>query len=160
MKVGQLCVRGVISASADTTIAKAAALMRDYHVGDLVVTENVDGRRLPIGIVTDRDIVVGVVAADLDPDMMTLGDVMSGRLITAYESQSVEEVLALMRAAGIRRLPIVNRDDELVGIVSVDDLLAVLASEMGDVVELIGRCQWRERASAAASLPLFVRTAG
>jgi CBS domain-containing protein len=155
-----LCKRGLITAPGDTTIAEAAALMRDHCLEDLVVTDPEEGGRMPIGIVTDRDIVVSVVAENLDPNQVMLGDIMGGRLVTAYESQSVEEVISLMRAAGVRRMPIVDIYDELAGIVSLDDLLAVLASEMGDVVELIGRGQWREQAAVhAGSSSLFVRAA-
>jgi len=77
MPIGEFCNRSVVFATRKTSIAEAAQLMREYHVGDLVVVDVLDGKHMPIGIVTDRDIVVEIVAKSLDYNTFTVGDIMS-----------------------------------------------------------------------------------
>jgi len=144
MPIGDICVRDVVTATRDTTIEEAAQLMRTNHVGDLLVVEGVNGSRTPLGIVTDRDIVVSVVALQLDPAVLSVGDVMGPDLEMASENQGVFETIQQMRAAGVRRMPVVNRQQSLVGIISVDDLLQLLAEEMGEMAKLISREQRKE----------------
>jgi CBS domain-containing protein len=147
MAVGEVCVREVLVAGRATTIQEAARLMRQHHVGDLVVVDGPNGRRVPTGIITDRDIVISVVATNLDPAVFTLGDLATQNLITAREDQGILETIQQMRKHGIRRMPIVDAQGDLVGIVSVDDLIQILAQEMGDLAKLISREQSREAVS-------------
>jgi CBS domain-containing protein len=144
MTIGEICNRDVVFAVRDTTVQTAAKLMRHYHVGSLVVVDEQDGRRVPAGIVTDRDIVVEVDAVDLDPEVITVGDIMSAELATAVDSQGVLETVEAMRMKGVRRMPVVDREGELVGIVTVDDLLEVLAEELTDLTRIFAREQARE----------------
>jgi len=144
MPVGDICIREVITATPDTTMLEAAQLMRENHVGDLLVLDPSKGSRVPVGIVTDRDIVVAVVAPDLDPTLITAGDVMSADLEMAYEDQGVFETIQQMRSAGVRRIPVVSKDGSLVGIVSIDDLVQLLAEEMTELAKLISRERRRE----------------
>lgn len=144
MPVGDICIREVFIATPDTTVLEAAQLMRENHVGDLLVMDPSKGSRVPVGIVTDRDIVVAVVAPDLDPALLTVGDVMSSELETALEDQGVFETIQQMRSAGVRRIPVVTRQGDLVGIVSIDDLIQLLAEEMTELAKLISREQRRE----------------
>jgi CBS domain-containing protein len=137
MKTENICQRPVITIRSSDEVIKAAQLMREKHVGYLVVVES-DSMR-PIGVLTDRDIVVSVVAREVDPATMRVADVMSPRPITAAEDESVEEALGKMRQFGIRRLPVVNRRDELVGILATDDVLRALAVETQDIATAIGR---------------------
>src|SRR4030095_9330688 len=103
--IRELCTREVVVARRDTTVAAAAKLMRHHHVGTIVVCEQVNGgRRLPIGIVTDRDIVIEVVAPELDVKAITVGDIMGQGLITARETEGVLQALEIMRFNGGRRL--------------------------------------------------------
>ena len=113
--------------------------MRRYHIGDVVVIDQTDGKPVPIGMLTDRDIVVEVVAAGVDPREITVGDLLTRQLevIEAHESDS--DALRRMSAAGVRRLPVVDRDGVLLGIVSVDDLLPPLALQLDAVAELSRR---------------------
>jgi len=143
--IGEICNRDVVSVTRETTAAAAAQLMRHHHVGALVVCEQMNGeRRVPVGIVTDRDIVVEVVAPELRADTITVGDIMREELVTMRESEGVVPTLEVMRFKGVRRLPIVRADGQLVGIVSVDDLLGVLAEELGDIARLVSREQAQE----------------
>lgn len=145
MPIGELCNREVIFATRDNTVTEAAELMRHHHVGDLVVVDEKFGQRVPIGMLTDRDLVVEILAKEVAIDDVTVGDLMSIDLVTARESDGVYETIQLMRAKGVRRLPVVNQKGGLVGIVSGDDLLELLAEEISGLVKLVSREQQREK---------------
>src|SRR5689334_10292827 len=137
-----MCVSATfVTATPDKTIEEAAQLMRLNHVGDLLVVDRASGRHSLHVILTDRDIVVAVVAMKLDPASLTVGDVMSARPETVEEHQGILETIQRMRSAGIRRMPVVSRHGALIGIVSVDDLIQLLAEEMGELAKLISREQ-------------------
>jgi len=145
MPVGDICVRDVVIASKTTTTQEAAALMRKNHVGDLIVAEDQsDGSKIPIGIVTDRDVVISVIATRLDPTVYTVGDLLARDLVTASEDEGVFECIQRMRLAGVRRMPVVDRKGALVGIVSVDDLVALFAEELTALSKLISHEQVHE----------------
>ena len=146
--IGSICNRSVAFTTAETTVAAAAKLMRHGHVGSLVVVEQMNGgRRVPAGIVTDRDIIVEVIATGLDPAVITVGDIMSGDLVMGRETDTVLETLEAMRFKGVRRLPTVDRDGQLVGIVTVDDLLEALAEQLNELARIVAREQSREVSS-------------
>lgn len=144
MDVGEICTREVVIATRNTTVVEAARLMREYHVGDLVVVDESEGRRVPVGIVTDRDIVVGVLALGLDPAVLTVGDIMGSHLVTATEDDDVYETLQIMRTRGVRRVPVVNTAGALVGIVVLDDILEIFAEELDAAVKVVAREQANE----------------
>lgn len=144
MPIGEFCNREVVFAMRKTTIAEAAQLMRQHHVGDLVVVDVVDGRRVPVGIVTDRDIVVEIIAKTLDFKDFSVGDIMSPQLVSVQESEGVFETIELMRNKGIRRIPVVGREGGLEGIVSADDILDLLAEEMTELAKVSPRERSRE----------------
>ncbi len=138
--VGEICSRDVVAVTRNTTVAEAAKLMRHHHIGTLVICDYSSfGRRMPIGIVTDRDIVVEVVAPELQAGTITVGDIMAGELVTVRESLSVLQALELMRHKGVRRLPVLDYDGQLSGLIAIDDLLEVLAGELDDISRIIGR---------------------
>jgi len=144
MPIGEVCIRDVVVASRETTAREAARLMAENHVGNLVVVEDIGGRRVPVGIITDRDIVRNVVAEGLDADLFTLGDLGARELVTAAEDQGIYECMQQMRINGIRRIPVVDRKGGLVGIISLDDLIQLLADEMSELAKVIVREQARE----------------
>jgi len=144
MQAGQLCKRNVIVAHRDTSLTEAARLMREHHVGSLVVVSEAGARRVPFGMLTDRDIVVAAIAKGLDPRTLNAGEVMSQGLYVASEHDDAEEVLRMMRKRGVRRAPVVTRDGALVGILALDDLLDICAKGLGDLARAIGREQARE----------------
>jgi len=145
MRIGKICTVKTIVCTLDESIQGAALLMRQHHVGDLVVVQVRDGEKIPVGILTDRDIVVSVIALGLDPASLEVGDVMSDDLLTTDESEDVYELIERMRLRGIRRVPVVNRDGALSGIVSADDLLEFLAQEMGELSRIASHQQSQER---------------
>lgn len=131
MNVGSICNRRVITASPQLDIQAAAELMRQEHIGFLVIVpEEPRGPQPPVGVLTDRDIVVAVVAKRADPATLKVGDVMSVQPVIAAESDAIDLALRAMRGAGVRRLPVVNRHGETVGVLSLDDLLEFVAREV------------------------------
>ena len=144
MPIGDICVREVAVADRNTTIQDAAMLMRGMHVGDLIVVQNTNGHRVPVGIITDRDIVVSVVATKLDAAVFTIGDLVSHELVSCREDEGIFECIQQMRVKGVRRMPVLSRDGGLLGIVAVDDLLQLLGEELNELGKLVGRERARE----------------
>ena len=130
MTVGKFCTRSVVIAGKDSSIIEVSKLMREHHVGDVVVVRYDDDQRKPIGIITDRDIVVELLATDVSLDVVSVGDVMSFELVTARENDSIWDTMHLMRSKGVRRIPVVNDQGGLEGILTSDDLLELLAEEL------------------------------
>jgi predicted transcriptional regulator len=147
MAVGEICNRDVVIAEKALSVVDAAQLMRMHHVGDLVVVEEKAGRRHPVGIVTDRDIVVEVVAAGVTPDALKVGDIMGPEVATVRDGEGLFEALRHMRDKGVRRMPVVDRDGGLVGILTLDDLLSLLAEEMTELAKLVSHERQREAAA-------------
>jgi CBS domain-containing protein len=135
----------VVVVKKDESVQAAALLMRRYHVGDLVVVEEGRGRCVPVGILTDRDIVIETLAEDVNIEELTIGDIMSLDLVTVNEDEDVIDAIEMMRAKGIRRVPVVDRSGALVGIVTVDDLIELFAEVIGDIAKLITHEQKREK---------------
>jgi CBS domain-containing protein len=146
MTVGEVCKRDVAVAAKNETIVDAANHMRASHVGDLVVVENRQDRRVPIGIITDRDIVVGAVAANAGHiESLVVGDIMSPDPVTARELEPIEGALKKMEEHGIRRLPVVSGDGALVGILTLDDALQMLTEQQVGLVKIVVQEQRHER---------------
>jgi CBS domain-containing protein len=139
MPITEFCVRNTVCASRDTPIVDAAALMRQRHVGDVIVVDQFGDKRVPVGIVTDRDIVVEVVAAGLDPKLIKVGDLVLGALTTIEESAGYSETVRQMAIKGVRRMPVVDEAGGLVGIITLDDMLHQLAGPLAALCELAGR---------------------
>jgi CBS domain-containing protein len=146
MTAGELCNRNVVVAPKTEMVVDAAKRMRVTHVGDVVVVDDRQGHRVPIGMVTDRDIVVSAVAGDPDHiNYLSLNDMMSEDLVTAREQDSIESALQCMQEHGVRRLPIVDANGALVGILTADDLWRHLTRQQGLLVELMASEEHRER---------------
>jgi predicted transcriptional regulator len=145
MSVGELCSRVVTVVRREESIMAAARLMREQHVGNVVVVEaEGDGQR-PVGILTDRDIVVELVAKELDLNVVTVGDAMSCELLSLPEDMDLLQAVGEMRSHAVRRAPVVNARGMLVGIISIDDVLGVLAELLKDLSCLVNKEQRREK---------------
>ncbi len=144
MKAGDICNQHVVTVSPDESIRAAAELMRQRHVGDVVVVERSGGYLAPLGILTDRDIVVEVVAENVGLDEVTVRDTMTDQLVTANEDDDLLATLVKMREKGVRRLPVVDSKGQLVGILTADDVIGLVARELAEVWALIVRQQGRE----------------
>ena len=136
MTIGRICQRSVDTASPDESARVAAQRMNSRSVGTLLVLD-ADGR--PVGIVTDRDLAMQVVAQGANPETIRVRDVMTPDPRTVAEEAAIEDALALMRSRGVRRLPVVHKDGTLAGLVSLDDILSLLAEELRHVGRLIER---------------------
>lgn len=146
MTVGQFCNRDVIIAPRTMPLVEVAQLMRLHHVGSIVVVDEDESQRKPVGIITDRDIVVEVIATGAPFDELIASDVMSSPLLSAREEDSLWDTLQRMRARGVRRLPVTDDDGVLAGFLSVDDMLELFSGELQDLVYLTKHEQQREQA--------------
>ena len=136
MFVGEMCNRQVVICGPDDSIQNAAELMRDNHVGDVIVVEHKEGKHYPIGILTDRDIVIEVLAEGVNLSDITVKDVMSSELISVKEDDFIIETIEKMRDKGVRRVPVVNQESGLEGILAVDDTIELVAELLSNLVGL------------------------
>ena len=128
MRIADICSERVICISPDATVQQAAALMHDQDVGALIIVP--DGKREPIGIVTDRDVVLRVVATGKDPRATRIAEAMSLSLATCRNNHELLDVLDLMRTRGIRRVPVVDAQTAIIGIVTTDDVIGALSEHV------------------------------
>lgn len=135
MDIGKICNRNVVTVREADELTRAARLMREKHIGYLIVAKPslIDGTSTPVGVITDRDIVVAVVAKDADPRTLKVGDVMTRQPAVVEEGTSVSTALQIMRRIGVRRLPVIGSAGTLVGVLSLDDVLDSLAGELMDI---------------------------
>ena len=145
MKSIDLCQREVVTVPISATLTEVSRLMRERHVGSVVVTR-AEGARQPAGIITDRDIVVELVSEGLDPAGVTAGEVMSEPLAVARDDDDALWALKIMRDRGVRRLPVVDANGDLAGILAFDDVLEHVGGTLGDIAQVIGT---ERRAEAA-----------
>ncbi len=133
--IRDICTKPVVTLAATATVAEAARLMRDKRVGTVVITRSTK----PVGILTDRDITVSVVAEGKDPEVVPVAEVMHRSPTVIDQDQGVFEAARTFSEQGVRRLPVVDRAGELVGILSLDDLLMLLGVEMGHVARTLSK---------------------
>jgi len=133
MSIESILRRPVCTLPPDALCREAAQLMRDEGVGCVVVAE----QRRPLGIVTDRDLAVRVIAAGRAPEKTLLRDVMSGEPVFLASERGLAQVLATMRQQHVRRIPVVDAEGRLEGVLALDDLLPLLADQLGDLAEAI-----------------------
>ena len=144
MRVGEFCNREVVVIEEDKSITEAAVIMREYHVGDVIVVKRLEGKQAPMGILTDRDIALEIVAKGTDPERISVGDAMSFDLTTVSEDDDLMHAIEIMRDKGVRRVPVVDVDNRLVGIMTVDDVLDLLSEILIDIAHLVDRQRRRE----------------
>jgi len=145
MPISECCKRDVVCCDAELSLPDTAALMRKHHVGDVLVIQSDAGMRVPIGIVTDRDIVMEIMALQLDATLFTAGDIMTAPLVTVKENAGFVETLRLMRSNGIRRMPVVTESGTLYGIVTADDIVKALVLELSLITEAMAGQTAHER---------------
>ncbi len=145
MILKDICTPGVVCCGIKTTALEAARLMREKHVGDLVVVDNPKENGIPLGVVTDRDLVVHALGNDLDPAKTAVGELMRKPVVIAYETEDTSEVIERMRTHGVRRIPVVAREGEVVGIITLDDILRQFVSKAGNLLDVISKAQSKEQ---------------
>ena len=139
MSAGEYCNRDVVVIDETGSVREAITLMRTHHVGDVVVVEKKEDACKPLGILTDRDIVMEILAEGVDLDAVNIGDVMSYELETVGEDVELLDAINVMRTKAVRRLPVVNAQGGLVGILAVDDILELISEQLSGLVGLIAR---------------------
>lgn len=149
MRIDEICTHDVVEVTPEASIHEAASLMRSRHVGCLVVTDRSGGECIPVGMLTDRDIVVAVVAPDIDAEVLTVGDVMTTPVIVCGAGEDLFEALERMRNAGVRRLPVVDGNGALAGLLSADDVIAALGWHLRELSRALTSEQLREMAQRA-----------
>jgi CBS domain-containing protein len=145
VKIIDLATLHVVTIRKGASVQDAARLMRENHVGTVVIVREDRSMLAPIGLVTDRDIVVGPIATGVtDLGALKIEDIANHELFTADADQEISEVARMMLASGVRRVPIVNAAGALVGIASYDDLVSRLAEDLADLTRLYARQRRRE----------------
>ena len=144
MLVKEICMGNVVVCGPETSATQAASLMRHRHVGDVVSVDDPNGQSVPLGVVTDRDLVVEVLGKGLDPAKTSVASLMRTPVVIARESEDTGTVIERMRAHGVRRLPVVAGEGEIVGIVTLNDLLKAVITDAGALLEVMTKGQMNE----------------
>ena len=145
MLLKDLLTPDVASCPSTATALEAARLMRGQHTGDLVVVDDTGSDRVPIGVITDRDIVVEVLAQDLNPATTPVRSLLRTPVVIAHEQEDVADALERMKRHGVRRIPIVDHEGKLTGIVTLDDVLKWISTDLSALADVLARGQNREQ---------------
>ncbi len=144
MKAREFCNREVVVLEKDASVADAAGLMREHHVGSVVIIDSPEEPRRPVGVLTDRDIVMEFVTQNVSPTDVSVGDAARYKLVTVDQDAGLFEVIELMRSQAVRRIPVVDDRGSLVGLVASDDALELLAEQLSDLVSVVAKQRRRE----------------
>lgn len=147
MRVREICTTEVVCCRPQASALDAARLMRHKHVGDVVVVSDPESERVPLGVVTDRDLTIEVLGNGREASQTTLADLMRSPVVIATDSEDASVVVERMRFHGVRRVPVVDERGILVGIVTLDDLLEMILSEMQTLLASQGKGRRREQTS-------------
>jgi CBS domain-containing protein len=142
MLVGTLCSRLPVSVSTGAPISDVARMMRDEHIGAMIVTESGPERPRVVGMITDRDIVRAQIERTADLSRLSAGEVMTHNPLVIGEEESVDGAIAHLRARGVRRAPVVAPDGALIGLISADDLFTHVARKLINLAEIV---EWQRR---------------
>lgn len=137
MNVGDICSKNVVYVLQQDSVLDVARIMREQHVGSVVVVDNTNGEIRPQGMITDRDLVLEVLAANIDPSVLKAEDILTCELICVTETHDVSEALKYLRYYGVKRAPVVNVNGLLVGLFSIEDSLGTLSEEFSEIVKLL-----------------------
>lgn len=137
MTAGEYCNREVIVADLNLSIIEASKLFRRHHVGCLVATEQHNGKTLPRGIITDRDLVIEVMALDIDPKTLDIKDIISNKPVTILENETLLNTLEVMQKKKVRRILVVDDEGQLLGLLTADDAIELIAEAMNNLTRLV-----------------------
>lgn len=144
MKAGEFCNRDVAFIERTASVARAAHVMREHHVGSVVVVDEAKGVRRPVGMLTDRDIVIEFVTQGVSTEDVEAGDAVGRELVTVSEETALYETVELMLRHGVRRLPVVDKDGALVGLFASDDALELLTEQLQNLAWLVSKQRRQE----------------
>jgi CBS domain-containing protein len=145
MLLKEVCVLDVVCCGRTTNVIEAARMMRKHHIGDLIVVDDPNDERVPVGILSDRDIVVEVLGNDLDPSKTTVSQVMSNKLVIAEAHEDTSVAVERMHAHGVRRMPVVDHSGGLIGVFTLDDAIKLHAQRAAEFVDIAAKGQTHER---------------
>ena len=137
MNNGEFCNREVVVAEKDAGVVEISQLMRDYRVGDVVIVERREKRTVPVGIITDRDLVIRMLACEKNPEKLRAENIMSSDLKTVRTDGSLWESIEVMRTHRVRRVPVVDEHGRLEGILTADDLIDVISEEISSLAKTL-----------------------
>jgi len=137
MNIGSICTRRMVAVDSHSTLVQAASLMREQHVGALIVTEQTPAGPSVSGVVTDRDITIDVIARGLDPASLKIGELASEKLVSVSEDADIAGAIAVMDANGVRRVVVTDAERRVTGILSLDDLMDACAKELAGLAKVI-----------------------
>ena len=146
MIIGEICTREVTFVRSGDALSQAARQMCERHVGTVIVVEDRGQQPVPIGIITDRDIVRAQLNRVADLACLGVAQVMTPDPLVLSESETMSEAIEKMRARAVRRAPVVNATGGLVGVISMDDLLSAIPEQLSGLVRLVEVQQRREAA--------------
>lgn len=136
MSLSQLMTKEITSLPETATALDAAKYMTDMNVGSVIIT---DEKEKPVGIITDRDISTKIVAAEKDPKSVKLKDIMCSPVVTINVGKNIIDATRLMGEYWVRRLPVVNDEGKVVGVLSMDDVLIFLSQEIQNIANALKR---------------------
>lgn len=139
MSVGEMCTRNVVVIDREESVVSAAKLMRQYSVNDVVVIEKRAGKPVPIGLVSETDIITKVIAPELDPSHLRVAEIMTVCPALVAQHQEILPTIELMREQGMVRVPVVDENGILVGIITMHDMVDLLAEELNDLIRALKR---------------------
>jgi CBS domain-containing protein len=137
MNVGDMCSKNVVQVSQQDSVLKVARIMREQHVSAVIVVDNIEGEIRPQGMITDRDLVLDVLAININPTFVKAEDILTNELICVTETHDVTEALKYLRYYGVRRAPVVNIEGVLVGLFGIEDSLSILSEEFSLLMKLL-----------------------
>lgn len=136
MSVGQHCDKKMSLLAQDASILEAAQVMRKNHVGEVVIVEQQADKTIPVGIITDRDLVIEIIAMEIDLEQINVGSIVCFEIITVSKDTSLTKALEIMQLHGVRRAPVVDGNGALMGLISIESILKVLSQDMAKILKL------------------------
>jgi len=136
MDLNKIGKSSVITVPSHIQIDDAAKIMRSNHIGDLIVVEEKEGAKIPVGIITDRDIVLATIALGIPTENLSVGDIMSTNLITSNKNESLLHIINLMKDNGVKRIPLIGENKELTGIITTEDVSRLLSIELSALSQI------------------------
>jgi len=137
MKIGDICTRNPATVSTSATLAEVARLMKDRHIGTVIVTKAPLDRPVATGIITDRDIACAQLDRRSDLASLSAEEVMTRNPLEINAEDALDKAIAKLRARGVRRAPVVSSSGALIGVISTDDLFAYVARELMLLARLV-----------------------
>jgi len=136
MTVSDYCERNIALLTRDASLQEAAMMMRIHHLGEVIVIDKLNGKNIPVGVVTDRDLVIEIMALEVDVEQISVGNIMSLELITVRQDNNLSDTLDIMQQHGVRRLPVIDNSGSLLGVINIEVILKVLCQDLSKMLTL------------------------